>query len=136
MFRDDEQANRALCALMQTIEGTRDLWTPDGPSATALQYLDRRGGPLSSGERCLLLAAFDFWNGHGKINLHALVHTLRGRPAEALYSLMLAFDRGSDEVDTWIMTQQLDSGDGGNTMRAEHDAPRTSKRAASAMKQA
>jgi len=60
MFRDDEQSARACRALMATarLEG---LWTNEGPTLRAAELLDSGGGPLSSGERIVLLAAFAFW---------------------------------------------------------------------------
>lgn len=102
MFRDDAQACRALGALLSTLPALRSFWTSSGPTPQALAFLEAEGGPLSSGERMLLLSAFALWNGAGKATLADILDHLDGAPLEALLSLILAVKRGSSEVDAWI----------------------------------
>jgi len=101
MFRDDEQSARACRALMATarLEG---LWTNEGPTLRAAELLDAGGGPLSSGERIVLLAAFAFWNGRGGLRLADVIESLDPRPSEAICSLVIAVKRGAAGVDDWI----------------------------------
>jgi hypothetical protein len=68
VFRDDEQLSRACRALLASVRHA-ELWTRSGPTPEAMALLERDGGPLSSGERIVLLAAFAFWNGSGRLEL-------------------------------------------------------------------
>jgi hypothetical protein len=101
MFRDDLQLARACRTLLATVRLGR-LWTEYGPTAEARRLLDADGGPLSSGERVMLLAAWAFWNGSGGLTLADVLERLDVEPAEALCFLVLASKYGSDSVDDWI----------------------------------
>ena len=100
MFRDDRQLASACRALLSTAHLER-LWTLHGPTAEASELLEANGGPLSSGERVMLLAAWAFWNGSGGATL-AEVLELDSEPAEALCFLIMAAKYGADAVDDWI----------------------------------
>jgi hypothetical protein len=105
MFRDDAQANRAMQALLRTLRLGR-LWTEEGPTSEMIGlYQSVReidGGPLSSGERILLLATYDLWNGQGGIAFVDIVDFLHGPPLEALMTLTVAVGRGAADIDDWI----------------------------------
>jgi hypothetical protein len=66
MFRSDEQACKAFQAVLRTLY-LEHLWTPKGPAPAALRYREYDGGLLSSGERIMLLAVFDLWDGSGNL---------------------------------------------------------------------
>jgi hypothetical protein len=102
MFRDDAQACRALGALLATLPALRTFWTSSGPTPQALALLEADGGPLSSGERVLLLAAFALWNGSGRLTFADILARLDGPPLEALCSLVVAMKRRPSDVDAWI----------------------------------
>jgi hypothetical protein len=104
MFRDEFQASRALRALLQTTPGTSGMWMTSGPTPQALAFVRAGGGPLAGGERILLLAAFELWNGRGGISLSEVVEQLELKPAERLCSLVLAIKRGAKAIDDWIST--------------------------------
>jgi hypothetical protein len=101
MFRNDEQLARACHVLLAKVRLGR-LWTDRGPTAEASELLRTNGGPLSSGERIVVLAAWAFWNGSGRVTLAEIVEQLDGEPAEALCFLILATKYGADAVDDWI----------------------------------
>jgi hypothetical protein len=101
MFRDDGQLARACRTLLTTVRLER-LWTEAGPSAEASDLLAADGGPLSSGERVVLLAAWAFWNGSGGLTLAEVLERLEGEPAEALCFLVMASQYGADAVDDWL----------------------------------
>ncbi len=101
MFRDDLQLARACRALLATVRLER-LWADGGPTSEATRLLRENGGPLSSGERVMLLAAWAFWNGSGGVTLAELLERLDAEPAEALCFLLLASKHGGDAVDDWI----------------------------------
>lgn len=101
MFRDDRQLASACRALLATARLER-LWTLDGPTAEASELLEANGGPLSSGERVMLLAAWSFWNGSGGVTLAEVLERLDSEPTEALCFLVMAAKYGADAVDDWI----------------------------------
>lgn len=105
MFRNDRQMCEALQALLESVS-LDHLWTLDGPTRAALKYRDANGGPLSSGERILLLAAFDLWNGTGNLKFGEVPGPLDPRRARKLLSLLSAITCGSDAVDQWLKRER------------------------------
>jgi hypothetical protein len=101
MFRDDLQLARACRALLATVRLER-LWTVDGPTPEASKLLEADGGPLSSGERVMLLASWAFWNGSGGVTLAELLERLDSTPTETLCFLVMAVKYGTDAVDDWL----------------------------------
>lgn len=101
MFRDDDQLARACRALLAQGRLQR-LWTRRGPTGEAKTLLQDDGGPLSSGERILLLAAWAFWNGEGGLRLAEIVQQLDARPTGVLCALMVALQQGAAAVDEWL----------------------------------
>jgi hypothetical protein len=103
MFRDDAQLARCCRALMAQARMEK-LWTVAGPTPHALELLDANGGPLSSGERIMLLVTFAFWNGRGELRFAEIVETLDVEPTGAVCLLLTAVKRGADQVDAWLDT--------------------------------
>lgn len=101
MFRDDQQASAAIRALLSTAR-LGHLWTSSGPTPQASQWLAQDGGPLSSGERVLLLTAWTLWNGEGGIGLGDIVDFLDRERTGALCLLVLAIQDGPAAVDEWL----------------------------------
>jgi hypothetical protein len=102
MFRDDRQLSRVCRTLLATVR-LAGLWTDRGPTPAAQALLEANGGPLSSGERVIFLAAWAFWNGSGGVTLAEVLERLDAGPAEALCFLVLASKYGADAVDDWIV---------------------------------
>jgi hypothetical protein len=73
----DKQKCAAIRAFLARVAHGRlaALWTDEGPTPTAVTYIDE-GSPLSHGEAILLQVAFDVWNGHGKATLDDLLGVL------------------------------------------------------------
>jgi hypothetical protein len=101
MFRDDNQLAHACGVLLATVRLER-LWDDHGPTSEATELLEADGGPLSSGERVMLLAAWAFWNGSGGLTIAEVLERLDGEPAEALCFLVMASKYGADAVDDWL----------------------------------
>jgi hypothetical protein len=101
MFRDDAQLARACRALLGTAR-LGHLWTDAGPTVEATELLAANGGPLSSGERVVLLATWAFWNGSGGLTLAEVLAQMHGEAAEALCFLVMASKYGADAVDDWL----------------------------------
>ena len=72
MFRSDAQLARA-CRALCSRAGLGRLWTATGPTDEAIEIFEANGGPLSSGERVMLLAAWAFWNSAEKVTLADVV---------------------------------------------------------------
>ena len=102
MFRDDPQLALACRTLLASVRLER-LWTDQGPTAEATELLEADGGPLSSGERVMLLAAWACWNGSGGVTLADVLERLDAYHAEALCFLVLASKYGTDAVDDWLV---------------------------------
>jgi hypothetical protein len=105
MFRDDAQRARACRALLAIVR-LEQLWSHIEPLPEAMDLLAHNGGPLSSGERIFLLAAFAFWNGVGDLRLAEVIEELGGDHAEAICSLVVACARGASAVDIWLATYE------------------------------
>ena len=101
MFRNSRQKSEVLQTLLESVS-LDHLWTPNGPTDAALRYRDANGGPLSSGERIMLLATFDLWNGTGGLKFAEMPGPLDPRRAQKLLSLLSAMTYGSDAVDRWL----------------------------------
>ena len=93
MFRNDAQVN-AVCRVLLEQLYAKGLWTDEGPTETAVSYLEQDGGPLSSGERVLLLCAFAIWNGNEKLPFADLFNLDDDRLG-ALARFLVAYPRGS-----------------------------------------
>jgi len=103
MFANDRQTSRAILVLFRLVPALDGLWTVDGPTPEALEMYEAGGGPLSSGEASLLLAAFALWNtANETLSFARLYRTLSGQPFEALLTLLLAVDKGDGAVETWL----------------------------------
>lgn len=63
------------------------LWTEDGPTAVAVEYI-QKGSPLSHGEHLLLQVAFDVWNGGGKATVGDLLSVLDDSNLRAVLDLV------------------------------------------------
>ena len=101
MFRNDRQICEAVRVLLRSIR-LEHLWTDFGPTDEALKLLEDRGSPLSHGEAVMVLTAFDFWNGDGKVEFRELLTVLDRERLALVASLMLASSEGSDAVDRWM----------------------------------
>lgn len=100
MFRDDRQ-RAAVCRAVCEQAGLH-LWTDDGPTERGKALLPQEGGPMSTGERIMFLAAWALWNGHGTVLLADVVDRLDEPNIECLGSLLVALAHGSDAVDEWL----------------------------------
>lgn len=101
MFRSDSQLARACRALCRHA-GIERMWTPNGPTDEAVALLDAGGGPLSSGERVVLMVAWAFWNSAEQATLADVVYRLDTRNLGAVATLMLAVAHGQHAIDQWI----------------------------------
>lgn len=100
VFRDDRQ-RAAVCRAVCAQAGLK-LWAKDGPTERAKELLAQDGGPMSTGERVMFLAAFALWNGHGKVLFADVCDRLDRPNLECLGSLLVALGRGVDAVDAWL----------------------------------
>ena len=101
MFRSEAQLAsvcRALCERVR-LDG---MWTDGGPTETAIALMEANGGPLSSGERIVLLAAWAVWNGHDGARFADVVYRLDGRNLVALGTLLIAVASSGAAIDTWL----------------------------------
>lgn len=76
------------------------------PRKHAVELLEAGGGPLSSGERIVLLTAFSVWNGAGDAKIGNTVHRLDNKNLAAIGSLMVAVAGGMHAVDRWILDME------------------------------
>jgi hypothetical protein len=100
MFRSDDQL-AAVCEILCARAGLGSLWTAAGPTERAVELVESNGGPLSSGERVMLLAAWAFWNGRGDLVLADVAHRLDSGNLAAVGSLLVALAQGEHEIDEW-----------------------------------
>jgi hypothetical protein len=105
MFESDSQ-NARVCRALCACVGLRELWTPSGPTDDAMALLAAGGGPLSGGERTMLLVAWAVWNGDDNARLGDTIHRLDGRGLVALGRLLVAMANGGSAIDAWITTME------------------------------
>jgi hypothetical protein len=88
------------------------MWTASGPTDEAIALFEAGGGPLSSGERVVLLSAWAFWNSAEKATLADVVYRLDDKNLHAVATLMLALAHGGPAIDEWIAAMEEDDGQG------------------------
>lgn len=112
MFRSDEQLARACRALCAQV-GLGGLWTPEGPTARAIELMEADGGPLSSGERIVVMTSWAVWNSHESARVADVIHRLDNKNLAAIGSLLVAVAGGMHAVDRWVldMEQRLGLGE-------------------------
>jgi catechol 2,3-dioxygenase-like lactoylglutathione lyase family enzyme len=89
MLRGDQQLARACRALLETVRLER-LWTEEGPTPEAAELLQMAGRQLSQDERNVLLVAWTFWNGSGRLRLAELLEHVDADPMAALCTFVTA----------------------------------------------
>lgn len=102
MTRDDSQLS-FLCRAILGPQLAERLGWGERPGRIAGEYFEADGGPLSSGERALLLTAFAFWNSLRNrkatvADLFVLDRENLTRVARALH----AFAQGPEAVDLFL----------------------------------
>jgi hypothetical protein len=107
VFESDAQTARVCRALCARV-GLRELWTPTGPTDDAIALLTADGGPLSGGERTMLLVAWAVWNGDDNARLGDVIHRLDSRGLAALGRLLVAMASGGPSIDAWITTMETE----------------------------
>lgn len=101
MFRNDQQKCQAIMVLLGPC-GMAEYWTLDGPTAAAVELLERKGGGHSHGQGLMLRAAFDVWNGDGVTPLSELIAVLDPGNLHMLCSLLICANIANECVDQWI----------------------------------
>jgi hypothetical protein len=102
VFSSEAQLARVCRALCERVR-LDGMWTETGPTDTAIALMEANGGPLSSGERIVLLAAWSVWNGHDGARFADVVYRLDGRNLVALGTLLVAVASGGAAIDAWLM---------------------------------
>lgn len=92
MWRSEQARNEAILKMLSTTPGVLRVWSNRGPSDEAVRLLDADGGYLSSGERLLLKAAFDLWNGRGHCRVDELLDALDEKRLRAVAEALMARD--------------------------------------------
>ena len=108
MFKNEQQ-RAAVCDCLCAEARLRErMWTtqgPDGyPGPTKAAVQVRSGKfPLSPGERKVVLAAWDIWNGSGKVKVGDLMYGLDRHNLETLGSCLTAMANGPHAIDLWLL---------------------------------
>lgn len=108
---------QAVCQTLMEVTGLPDLWGPDGPTEAAVELVRQNGGPLSPGERVMLLVSFALWEGHKALRFEDLGR-LDPRNLRAVGSLLTAIGRDAglppevarSHVGRWIADHRSLSG--------------------------
>ena len=107
MFRSEAQRARACRALCRRARRP-EMWTDAGPTEVAIEIMEANGGPLSSGERIVILAAWAFWNGCGGVSFADVIERLDGPNLRAIAGLMQALSSGGAAIDQWLATLEAE----------------------------
>jgi hypothetical protein len=95
MLTDDQQLARACRTLLVTVH-LEHLWTGDGPTPEASEFLQADAGHISSCQRAVLLAAWTFWTGSSGLRLAEVLDQFDADPMEALRLLVMAAQCGEE----------------------------------------
>jgi hypothetical protein len=101
MFRTEAQ-RACVCTALCDVARLDEMWTVSGPTERAIALLESDGGPLSSGERIVLLSAWQLWSGEGKVTLGDVAYRLDGRNLRAIGTLLVAVAGGGAAIDAWL----------------------------------
>lgn len=103
MFQSEMQRAAVCEHLCQTARLRDRMWTldPPGPTQAAIQVV-RGKAPLSHGEKLMVLAAWDIWNGTGKCRVGELVDVLDGTNLATLGDCLKAIANGPRAVTRWL----------------------------------
>lgn len=104
MFSDERQL-AAVCRTLLASVRLENLWGEHEPTEDAAALLEADGGPLSSGERGVLLVAFALWNGNTRLPFAAVLH-LDSRRLVLMAELLLALASGPEAIDRWLSTER------------------------------
>jgi hypothetical protein len=98
VFSSESQLSRvcrAFCARARLSQ----LWTEEGPTTQARDLAEHSGGPLSCGERLLLLVAWSLWSACSHV-----FYNLDGTSLVMLGKLMIAAGQGGGAaIDAWLV---------------------------------
>jgi hypothetical protein len=109
-FASDAQIARACLALLAPLRLVeRGYWAEDGrgPTSAALDLVEGRGCPLSSGEQLVVRVALDFWNGHGGATIGEIAGRLDESVVRAIAGLLMASVVSPAAVEAWIESQRI-----------------------------
>lgn len=101
MWRSEKARNSAIRSMLASTPAVSRLWSETGPTDAAVELLERGGGYLSSGERVVLRAAFDLWNGQGNCKVGELLDTLDAVRLRAVANAILARDERDVPTIEW-----------------------------------
>jgi len=103
VFSSESQLSRvcrAFCARGRLTE----LWTEAGPTVLARDLAERGGGPLSSGQRLLLLVAWSLWSACSHVTVGEAFYNLDSTSLTMLGKLMIAGGQGGgDAIEAWLV---------------------------------
>jgi hypothetical protein len=68
----------------------------------ARDLAEHGGGPLSSGERLLLLVAWSLWSACNHVTVGEVFYNLDSRSLTMLGKLMIAAGRGAEAIEAWL----------------------------------
>jgi hypothetical protein len=96
-LKNDKDRCECIQAFLATVAHGRlaPLWTADGPTPLACNYIDK-DSPLSHGEHILLQVAFDIWNGKGKATVDDLLSVLDDSNLAAVLDVILIVRPGAE----------------------------------------
>ena len=102
MFSSESQLSR-VCRAFCARGRLTGLWTDEGPTTLARDLAERGGGPLSSGERLLLLVAWSVWSACSHVTVGEVLYNLDSTSLTMLGKLMIAAGQGGGEaIDAWL----------------------------------
>lgn len=102
MFWDDQLQAAAIQAFLDAtgiFRGT--VLFENGKMTDLFLIIYQHRGKLSHGERLIVEAAMDFWNGDGNLRLNQLT-TLSAQHRELIFSLYQALCNSAPAVQSWI----------------------------------
>jgi hypothetical protein len=99
IFKNEAQRSEVVRVMLASLH-LDFLWVDGRPTEEACGLMEEGGGYLSSGERALLFAAWDVWNGEAHLPFDRLLYGLDPQRMLMMGTFLVAFATGT--IDQWL----------------------------------
>ena len=101
MYNENLHQRVQVCRALLSRIGYAHLWTSDGPTPEAKNYLDQYGGPMSNSQWTVYQVAWYVWGRPADVKLQEVMQ-LPAPLNEWIIALLGALFKGPKAVESWL----------------------------------